>query len=100
MRWTDVQRIAFKCPAKTIFQYLPGDNNCSHRFNGYGGSGYGDEVIGQWDYIFSLSVIDNPDNLATHIKDNGILIYNGNKLTDKRFACIYDGEFLAYKKVL
>lgn len=70
-----------------------------HRFNGYGYQGYGDNITGSWDCVFTFAEID-PAPLVDNVNLRGLLIYKGPYLQDKRFACLQDGEFKVYKKLL
>jgi len=100
MNWKDITRIAPKCPAKSIYQYRSDVFPVWWNFNGYGGHGHGVDISGLYDYVFSFAQIDNPELLTNHILKGGLLIYRGTKLIDTRFACIYDSEFLVFKRIL
>lgn len=99
MTWKDITRIAPKCPAKSIFQYRSDVFPVWWNFSGYGGHGHGIDISGRYDYVFTFAVIDEPEKLVYHVLPKGLLIYRGTKLIDKDFACIYEGEFLVYKRI-
>ena len=100
MKWKDIIRIAPKCPAKSIYQYRSDVFPVWWNFSGYGGHGHGIDISGKYDYVFTFSQVNDPEHLTKHILPKGLLIYRGKKLEDKAFACVYDGDFLVYKRLL
>lgn len=100
MNWNDIKRVFPKCPAKSIYQYRSDVFPVWWNFSGYGKTGHGTDISGFWDCVFTFSVVEDPVELANSVKPNGLLIYRGSELTDKRFACIYNQEYLIYKRVL
>lgn len=100
MDWNDVKRTMPKCPGKSIYQYRSDIFPVWWRFNGYGGSGHGYSIAGKWDYVFTFAPIEDPTALAEHVKDGGMIMYRGQHLNDHRFACLHEGEYKVYKKVL
>jgi hypothetical protein len=92
--------IAPKCPAKSNYQYRSDVRPVWWNFSGYGGHGHGIDISGKYNYVFTFAELEDASVLSNHVLKGGLLMYSGKKLNDNRFACIYDLDFLVYKKVL
>ena len=85
-----------KCPLKSIYQYRDDVFPMWYKFNGYGRSGHGVGITGQWGCVFTFAEID-PMEIVEHVTEGGLIIYRGAELQDDFFTLIHKSDYLVYK---